>query len=242
MNTSACRLTFSLLLGACCLASFNSARGETILFLATPDPELYPPFAPDSAIIPLSHPDKIAHARELIVTGPNPGGEPNQPVVAGYIASGRDGINRDLLSPNKHEWSWHFIIGVVSFADAFVIEWDGWPTKIENNLNYYFDNTGGGVALGWHIISAELGPALELSIQQATDGMKLSWPDVSTNAVYTVASTDLVYTLEAKEALDNSQWQPVPGVNWPTKSRELIVPSDATSTRFYRVRVEPAPQ
>src|SRR5687767_9069464 len=61
-------------------------------------------FHRDSFVLPLTESDDISHARELLSLGPDRAGAS---IAFAKIAAGADGINRDLLAPDQHEWSWH---------------------------------------------------------------------------------------------------------------------------------------
>src|SRR2546422_4556081 len=68
----------------------------------------------DSYVLPLSRPEDIAHARDLILRGgaiTNASGrvEANHPLIVARIAIGKDGINRNYRAPGCPEWSWHVI-------------------------------------------------------------------------------------------------------------------------------------
>ena len=53
----------------------------------------------DSYVIPLTDPDLIAQAHELIST--------HNKIVVARIAAGKDGVNRDYKDVLHPEWSWH---------------------------------------------------------------------------------------------------------------------------------------
>src|SRR5947207_540847 len=58
----------------------------------------------DAYVLPLTEPDDIEHARDLIARGPDAAGAS---IVFAGIAPGADGINRNPLAPGLPQWSWH---------------------------------------------------------------------------------------------------------------------------------------
>ena len=87
-------------------------------------------------------------------------------------------------------------------------------------------------------VVAEFGPALELTLKSLSPIQELTfeWPDVSTNAVYTVVGTNIVYALEYVDSLNLNNWAAVPGANWPLRTNQWTVPISAGPARYYRVR------
>jgi hypothetical protein len=83
--------------------------GETIYFLVAETD----PINGDSYILPLTEPNDIAHARDLIAYGPSAG----QPIVVATVACGSDCINRDYIGTNKPAWQWR-IADFNSFSDS----------------------------------------------------------------------------------------------------------------------------
>ncbi|MEA2733574.1 MAG: hypothetical protein QOE14_25 [Humisphaera sp.] len=124
----------------------------------------------DSFVLPLEDADDIAHARDLVQHGPSIGGA----IVNAEIVAGADNINRDILAPGKPAWSWH-ISNFGDFADMSIEILDGWPTFIEQDVQGWIDNTGGGsatvgrIAFWNYTVTAELqGPPTDLSIVPRT--------------------------------------------------------------------------
>jgi hypothetical protein len=97
----------------------NSSRAESIRFLVG---EIGEPEHHDAYVLPLSDPAAIAHARELISTGPSAGA----PIAVAKIAKGANGINRNVLAPGSPAWSWH-VTEFEGFADNTIEILDGWP-------------------------------------------------------------------------------------------------------------------
>jgi hypothetical protein len=63
--------------------------------------------------------------------------------VTADIVAGADDINRDLLAEGKPAWSWH-ISRFDQFADVGIELTDGWPGFIEQDVQAWINNTGGG--------------------------------------------------------------------------------------------------
>lgn len=120
------------------LAVAGVSRAGTVYFLVTERPGQEEHH--DSFVLPLSNDDDIAHARDLIARGPD---EAGAPLVFADIVAGADNINRDLLKPNRPAWSWH-ISNFTSFGDGGIELVDGWPTFIEQDVQGWINNTGGG--------------------------------------------------------------------------------------------------
>ena len=93
----------------------------------------------DSFVLPLEEAGDIAHARDLVARGRAAG----RTLVAADVVAGADQINRDILAPGKPAWSWH-ISKFDQFADLSIELTDGWPTFIEQDVQGWINNTGGG--------------------------------------------------------------------------------------------------
>lgn len=91
-----------------CLAGIS--YGETVYFLVA---EVNTPVYNDSYILPLTEPNDIAHARDLIAYGASTG----QSVVVATVACGSDCINRDYLGAYKPAWYWR-VADFNSFSDS----------------------------------------------------------------------------------------------------------------------------
>jgi hypothetical protein len=125
------------------------ARAEFISFLVAERPGRVT--HGDSFVLRLSNPDEIAHARELIVRGPDVGGA----IILARIAPGADGINRDYRAPGAPPWSWH-VTEFLGFADFSAELYDGWPTFVERNVPGWMANTGGTIGFWNYTVIAEL--------------------------------------------------------------------------------------
>ncbi len=94
----------------------------------------------DSYILPLNDPDDIAHARDLILSGPQVGA----PLVVANIRAGLDRINRNwLAAQGRALWFWH-VTEFVGFADATIEILDGSPTMVESDVSGWIENTNEG--------------------------------------------------------------------------------------------------
>jgi hypothetical protein len=89
---------------------FTQSQADPIYFLVA---EPNNPVHNDSYVLPLTEPNDIAHARDLITYGPSAG----QPIIVATIACGSDCINRDYLNVNKPAWYWH-IASFSYFSDT----------------------------------------------------------------------------------------------------------------------------
>src|SRR3954470_12428396 len=67
----------------------------------------------DSYVLPLTDPQQIEHARDLVRDGPDAAGGS---IVFAHIAAGADGVNRDLNAPGGPAWDWH-VTGADGFGD-----------------------------------------------------------------------------------------------------------------------------
>ncbi|GAB4528435.1 MAG: hypothetical protein Tsb0020_45620 [Haliangiales bacterium] len=91
----------------------------------------------DSYVVPITDPDDVAHARALIADGPDAVG---RPLVVAHVRSGADGINRDVRSSGEPLWSWH-VVEFVNFADITLELYDGSPSLIEGDVDFWMGNT-----------------------------------------------------------------------------------------------------
>ena len=105
----------------------------------------------DSYVLPLEDVDAIAHARDLILHGPSIG----SPIVVAHIASGSDGVNRDVLAPGEPLWSWH-VDQFDGFADFTAEILDGWPSFVEQDVEGWIDGTNGYIGFWNYTVTAEL--------------------------------------------------------------------------------------
>ncbi len=120
--------------------------GETIYFLVAETNT--PPVYGDSYVLPLTEPNDIAHARDLIAHGPSIG----QPIVVATVACGSDCINRDYLNPDKPAWYWH-VADFNSFTDS-VPPPDGYTRPLSVNWDCQSD---GFIACPLYTVVYELG-------------------------------------------------------------------------------------
>ena len=128
----------------------------------------------DSFILPLSEPDDIAHARDLIARGPEAAGAP---LVFAEVVAGSDGINRDVLAEGEPLWSWH-VSAFEGFGDGGIELVDGWPTFIESDVQGWIENTNredgdprGHIGFWSYTVVAELdGPPTGIPLPGALPG------------------------------------------------------------------------
>ena len=141
-----------MVVGCCALFCPAPAEAGVTYFLVaerpgTPDPHN------DSFVVPMDDAAHVAHARDLIARGPEAAGEA---IVFAEIARGSgDGINRDLLSPDRREWNWH-VTDVVGFGDFGIEILDGWPTYVHENLDQWLDETGPNIGFWGYTVVREL--------------------------------------------------------------------------------------
>jgi len=186
-------------------------------------------------VLPLSNPSDIQLARDLIANG----GSTNQEFLVVSVAMVNCGINRNFEDPNKPLWSWH-VSHFWNFTEAVPPEISASPSDVENNFARY--ESLGAAAFGNYTLVAEFGPELELVIRTnfPAQAITFEWTDVSSNAVYTVQGTNIVYTLEQKDSLNSTNWVPVPGGNWPMKTNQWSISAASQPSVFYRVKAEAA--
>jgi hypothetical protein len=207
------------------------ADAQLVYFLVGP---LYPGVETDSYVLPVSRPKDIAHARDLIIRGPVVNGEPNQSIAMAMIAAGKDGINRDFLAPDRHEWSWH-VVEFLAFSDLTFPEWSGSPTSVELDVAGFIRNSEGRIGFAAYTVVRELGPSpFYLSVIPGGGGLDFYWSAPGTNSNYT-------YTLESKDSLSSTNWTPVANGPWPVKTNHWSLTQTNAAARFYRVKAESLP-
>lgn len=139
----------SALLGACLVCQ---AGGQTVYFIVGEKPGIEA--HNESYVLPLSEPNDIAHARDLITLGSSAG----KSIVVADIACGPDGINRDYLRMGEPTWwCWH-VTEFVAFADMTIEILDGWPGYVNENCKSF-----GRIGFWGYTVVAELGTDLSPS-------------------------------------------------------------------------------
>ena len=113
-----------------------SAQAAPVYFLAA---ERSPVVHGDSFVVPLENPEDVAHARDLILRGPEAA---ESPIIFAEIRRGVDGLNRDLLDPQQPTWSWH-VTKFEGFGDVGIELLDSWPTYVEQNRDTWIQMTSG---------------------------------------------------------------------------------------------------
>ncbi|MBN2020145.1 MAG: hypothetical protein JW749_07970 [Sedimentisphaerales bacterium] len=142
--------------------------GQTIYFLVAETN----PFNGDSYVLPLTEPNDIAHARDLIAYGPSIG----QKIVVANIACNPDGINRDYYNPTHQTWSWH-VTEFVSFAGITAEILDGWPGLVESDCLGWSGN--GRIGFWAYTVVEELGPVPNLGDCDFDDDNDVDFNDFS---------------------------------------------------------------
>ena len=221
MNTA--KGAILLLLSAIALA--NVMAGEVIYFLMGPISESV---AEVSVVIPVSKPEDIEHARDLIINPPRDG-KPNRYQAVLRIRGGKNGINRDYLDPRLPEWSWH-IEEVLGFGDITAEGIQTTPTYLEERFDGSMHDGTSNWAFPSYSIAREIGPyPLYLSIMPEGDQLQFYWSGLGTNHVY---------TLEYTESPAGTNWTALPGADWPLNTNHWILPQMNETVSFYRVKAE----
>ncbi len=228
MNT----LKRGLLLAVSASGLAQGMAGEVIYFLVGP---LSGNVEEASMVIPVSKPEQIEHARDLLIRGAWVDGELNRPFPVVRVRGGKNVINRDYLDPRLPEWSWH-VEEVLDFADYAVEIIVMNPIALETRFDWSKDDgTVTSVwAFVWHTVTRELGPMpLYLSIVPDGQNLEFYWTGLGTN---------YFYTLEGKESLTSTNWLALPGGSWPLKTNHWTLPLTNATANFFRVRAEQSPQ
>jgi len=218
------------------VASLPVGSAQTNYFLVSNPREGDWALVYDSYVLPLSRQDDIDHARYLISLGPALfRTEGARPLVSARVGPGKDGINRDYVDRRFPEWSWH-VVQFGSFGDFTAELYDGSPTDVEHDPNWYLglDGRQGIIGFWAYTVVRELGPVpLCVSAIPEGENLQIYWSGVGTN---------YLYTLESKDSLAGSNWAPLPGAFWPLKTNHWTVPLTNAAARFYHVRTESSNQ
>jgi hypothetical protein len=221
---------FSIACLIAALAMPYTQGAQVVYFLIAP----YPWPRDASAVIPLSEPDQISHARDLVAQV-SQGTDPSQLVNPwpGIITqAGSDGINRNYQDPTLPEWSWH-VSKVVGFGTDAIPELWTTLTNLESGYAKFPDKMGTNWAVPDTVVR-ELGPLpLYLSAITAGQNLQLYWATPGTNYLYTVEST---------ASLSSSNWIPLPGTAWPVTTNFWSGQVPAQPRQFYRVKAVMAAQ
>lgn len=152
----------TLVLGSVCLPFL--AQAATVHFVVS---EIYPASGRgDSYILPLANPEAIKHARDLIEFGPSIG----QALVVARIASGADGVNRNVLAPGEPLWSWH-VTEFLGFADFTIEILDGDPSWVEEDVEGWLGNTGGVIGFWGYTVTQEVAVPIPGALVLTLSGM-----------------------------------------------------------------------
>jgi len=139
---------FAVIAGLFLGAARSSAATTYFLVAERPGQE----FHRDSFVLPLTEEADVSHARDLISLGPDSAGSS---IAFAKIAAGSDGINRDLLAPNQHEWSWH-VTEFEGFGDVGIELVDGNPTLVEDDVPGWLQNTNSSIGFWNYTVVREL--------------------------------------------------------------------------------------
>lgn len=125
----------------------------------------------DSFVLPLSKEQDIAHARDLIVRGPDVAGGS---IVFAEISAGADGVNRDVLAPGEPLWNWH-VSRFEGFGDFGIELIDGNPSLVEEDVGGWIVNTRrnendnvGHIGFWSYTVMSELAPAPAVPLPAST--------------------------------------------------------------------------
>ena len=185
---------------------------DTVYFVVAEPPDKR--VVNDSYVLPLTHPEDIAHARALIRQGISIGGA----LVGARIAAGADGINRDYLAVGAPQWSWH-VVEFTGFADVFGEILDGGPSSVEWNVEGWIAAKDGRIGFWTYTVVAELSPSLCVTV---------AWTDMGIHYVYTVEVSDS----------PTGNWLPAPSSAWPVSATNWVDTSLSSSAHFYRVKAQ----
>ena len=183
---------------------------------------------PDSYVLPVSQPGDIGHARDLISRGSAAG----RTIAVAHVARAKDSVNRNYVAVMCPAWSWQ-VIEFFAFADLTAEVLDGGPTLTEAEFQGARPDYETDIGYWNYTVVRELGPEpICLCAKTNSTGLLLTWHGANTNSVY---------TLESTSSLSNTNWTPVAGGPWPSKTNQWTVPLPAVSNRFYRVKAELQP-
>jgi hypothetical protein len=122
---------------------------DTTYFLVSLADDIYS----DSYVLPLDTPADVAHARALAN-----GFTTSEPIVVARIAPGQpDGYTNLDIAGTGLPWSWH-VNEFVGFTDATIEIYDGSPTFVEDNFDWWMQNTDGYIGFWNYTVTRELSP------------------------------------------------------------------------------------
>ncbi|MCL4548251.1 MAG: hypothetical protein M1495_06755 [Bacteroidetes bacterium] len=138
--------TFLFVLFACDNAVTDMPEDKTVYFLVAETN----PNHNDSYILPLTKPEDIKHAREII----GGTGTTSNKIVVAKIAKGNGAyVNKDLIGGKT--WSW-YVSDFIGFADNTIEILDGYPTYVEENLDEWIRITSGKIGFWTYTVTREV--------------------------------------------------------------------------------------
>ena len=139
--------------GLAALAFPSFALAAPVYFLVSEVPGRE--FHHDSFVVPIERAEDVAHARDLIARGPEAASDA---IVVARWEAGSDGINRDLLKPNRPAWNWH-VTEFEGFAGMTAEIYDLWPGYIQEHRDELLKEFLGVGRIGsWqYTVTQELG-------------------------------------------------------------------------------------
>jgi predicted dehydrogenase len=140
----------------------GAADGDTVWFVIGERDVVHG----DSYLLPLTNPDDIAQARQLLAQGP---GSSIGSIASVRIAKGADGYNRDVRREGEPSWNWH-VTEFEGFSDFAIELCDGWPSFIEEDVDAFIANTNNQVCFWSYTVVAELDATPPFAIHDAIDG------------------------------------------------------------------------
>jgi len=178
-----------------------------------------------SAVIGISDPDQITHARELITYGLAAG----RPFPLVRVRAGHNGINRNYYEPSLPEWSW-YPYEVITFSDIILEQISTSPKRLEAQVtgSAQWDSSR-PVGFDELTVVRELG-ATPVYVSAIKNGNRLDiyW---ATPLTVTVA-----FTLESSSSLTLPSWQTIAGPFGPGANHWSVDLNKATDG-FFRVRL-----
>lgn len=128
-----------VLSGVAALTLAAGALGDARFVVGPPPTAL--PVQPESFVVTISDPAKIARARQILAENAT---SATFPQVHCFIAWGSDGVNRNVMGPGRPLWNWH-VTAVNGFPDMTIEILDASPLWLneQENFDSFVQTTGG---------------------------------------------------------------------------------------------------